>query len=462
MDALEEIAAAVLYEGYVLWPYRRSARKNQQRWTFGGVYPRSFVESARSGDAWRVQTQCLVLGDDPGIDVELRCLHIVDRRVARVSETGELEFVDELQVGSQRILAWDEAVERRWRVGGLGLLARGEGSVRAEDRAAGGDAAGRAASGVANQGSTFTESLRIAAGEERETVDGGVIVRSWEALTGSCEVSIQHVGHGTRRLSVNLENTVGWAGGDRAAAQRRSFISAHFVLRVRDGAFVSLTDPPAELESQVAACQNLGLWPVLVGEEGEQSTLLVSPIILYDYPKIAPESPGLLFDSGEIDQLLILNTLTLTEAEKAEVRATDPKAREILDRAESLTAQDLSRLHGAIRDFRVLRPQDPLVEIFDTDTRLLQLERPTPHSVMVAGTEIAPGSQVRLRPHHGADVFDLALDGRQATVESIEQDYDDRVHLAVTLADDPGRDLGMDRMPGHRFFFSPDEVEPIA
>ena len=65
MHALEQIAAAVLYEGYVLWPYRRSARKNQQRWTFGGVYPRGFVDGTRSGDAWRVQTQCLVVGDAP-------------------------------------------------------------------------------------------------------------------------------------------------------------------------------------------------------------------------------------------------------------------------------------------------------------------------------------------------------------------------------------------------------------
>src|SRR2546421_5895795 len=81
MDALEQIAAAVLYEGYVLWPYRRSARKNQQRWTFGGVYPRGFVESAAGGDAWRVQTQCLVTGSEPRVQVELRFLQVVSRHV---------------------------------------------------------------------------------------------------------------------------------------------------------------------------------------------------------------------------------------------------------------------------------------------------------------------------------------------------------------------------------------------
>jgi len=275
-------------------------------------------------------------------------------------------------------------------------------------------------------------------------------------------MSIDPLGTGVRRVTAGLENPSAFADSDRSQAQRHSFISAHFVLRVRDGAFVSVTDPPIDYQAQAAACHNVGLWPVLVGAEGDRSTLLASPIILYDYPQIAPESPGLLFDSGEIDQLLILNTLTLTDAEKAEVRATDPKAREILDRAESLTAQDLSNLHGAIRDFRVLRSEHPLPSMqFDSEGDLLQLERPTPRSVTVDGSEISAGSTVRLRPRKNADVFDLALAGKVATVESIEQDYDERIHLAVTLEDDPGRDLGMDRMPGHRFFFAPDEVEPI-
>jgi len=215
-----------------------------------------------------------------------------------------------------------------------------------------------------------------------------------------------------RRVTVALENTSAFTSTDRTEAQRRSFISAHFVLHVRDGAFISLTDPPAEHQAEAAECSNnVGLWPILVGAEGDQSTLLASPIILSDYPQIAPESPGLLFDCGEIDQLLILNTLTLTDAEKAEVRATDPKAREILDRAESLTAQDLSRLHGTMRDFRVLRSDDasilrlpegrdadtsasPPLMHFDDDGRLLQLERPSPRSVIVGALSLLDGKRV--------------------------------------------------------------------
>jgi hypothetical protein len=116
-----------------------------------------------------------------------------------------------------------------------------------------------------------------------------------------------------------------------------------------------MTDPPGDLQRLAQGCENKKTWPVLVGEEGAQNMLLSSPIILSDHPQIAPESPGDLFDGGEIDQLLILNILTLTDEEKAEMRASDPRAREILDRCESLSQEQLMNLHGAIREFRVLR-----------------------------------------------------------------------------------------------------------
>ena len=143
------------------------------------------------------------------------------------------------------------------------------------------------------------------------------------------------------------------------------------------------------------------------------------------------------------------------------MRATDPRAREILDRAESLSAEDLGRLHGAIRELHVLSSSHEDARLTQADYRLAQLEHPTPAFVVINGAEVREGSNVRLYPRGRADVFDLALNGKLATVEAIEQDFDDRIHLAVTLADDPGRDLGMARMPGHRFFFSPDEVEPV-
>jgi hypothetical protein len=89
-------------------------------------------------------------------------------------------------------------------------------------------------------------------------------------------------------------------------------------------------------------------------------------------------------------------------------------------------------------------------------------ERMPLEQVEVGGARIKTGMRVRLRPRAGGDIFDLALAGQIAIIESIEQDYEDKVHLAVVLEDDPGQDLGMLRQPGHRFFFSPEEVEPLS
>jgi hypothetical protein len=88
-------------------------------------------------------------------------------------------------------------------------------------------------------------------------------------------------------------------------------------------------------------------------------------------------------------------------------------------------------------------------------------EKPALESVLVEGVELKKGSRVLLWPHPGKDIMDLALAGKAAFIEDIEQDYEDKIYIAVTLEDDPGRDLGTERFLGHRFFFSPEEVEPL-
>jgi hypothetical protein len=186
-----------------------------------------------------------------------------------------------------------------------------------------------------------------------EEVPGGAVERSWRRLRGEVTLAQVLVRDGLHRVTVRVRNTTPWQGYDREDALRQTFCSTHAVLDARGGDFVSLTDPPDELAELAGGCRNVGTWPVLVGEEDDRSTLLCSPIILSDYPEIAPESPGDLFDGGEIDQLLILNILSLTDAEKAEMRASDPRAREILDRTEALSPQELMNLHGAIREWQV-------------------------------------------------------------------------------------------------------------
>jgi hypothetical protein len=334
-DPVRAIADAVLYEGYVLWPYRRSALKNQRRWTFGGVYPRSH-SAAHPDDPWTMRTQCLLEGGpDATVEVRVRFLHVVTRRVGRALGDG-LDLVDELEVAGERHLAWDEAAERE-----LDLGAAAVGSVGVCGR--------RAAIDVAC--GSDREELRDAGGAR-----AGALIRSWHALDGAVEVAAERLDAALWRVSVTISNTTPWDGDDREAALARTFCSTHTVLRAgAGGAFVSLTDPPEPLRAAAEACENAGTWPVLVGPPGARDTLLSSPIILEDHPRIAPESPGDLFDGGEIDQMLVLNILSLTDEEKAEMRATDPRAREILERTEALTPDELMRLHGTIRDWQVIR-----------------------------------------------------------------------------------------------------------
>jgi hypothetical protein len=453
-DPVEKIAAAVLYEGYVLWPYRRSAQKNQRRWTFGGIYPRAYSEAEGGNDPWLMQTQCLVVGERPTVEVRVRFLHVVERKVAklmgagtvgrggsrtaptRASGAGErLEFVDELRVGGDRYLAWEEAAEREVVVPGLGL---------------------------AELQTPMRTPISVPAGIEEEPLAGdggeivGALVRSWNSMEGTVEVEAEPVREGLFRLTARVMNTAPWCGKDRQETLGQTLVSTHTILKVEGGEFVSLMDPPEDLKRLAQVCENVKTWPVLAGEEGDKHIILSSPIILYDYPQIAPESPGDLFDGGEIDQLLTLSILSLTDEEKEEARATDPRAREILDRSESLTEEDLMGLHGAVRGFQILRGGEQ-IDPFEVEG----LERPAPSNVTVGGVEVRSGSRVRLWPQAGRDIFDIALSGKVAIVEKIEQDFEDRVLLAVSVEDDPGREMVDMPVLGHRFFFSPEEVEPL-
>ena len=176
--------------------------------------------------------------------------------------------------------------------------------------------------------------------------------------------------------------------------------------------------------------------------------MVSSPIILYDYPKIAPESPGDLFDSAEIDEILTLRIMTMTDEEKREMRGVDEQARRILERTEALPSGDLLRMHGVMRE---TNPADE--SFFNPATRL--------QTVSIKGVSLHEGDRVRVRPKSRADIMDMAVAGRIAVIESIEEDAEHKAHLALVLEDDPGKDLGMLRQPGHRFFYGTDEVEPL-
>ena len=310
-EEVRRIADAVLYEGYLLWPYRRTALKNQQRFTFGGAYPPNWEDRSS------LQAQVLLeSAGQPDVDVRVRFLHVVHRQVLRKPSGGGDPFpVDELESGGERWVTWDEAIEREVSPG----------------------------------------PIQVPAGEELEHIPGGLIRRSWRALSGEVSLTRETIWGGLSRVTVRVSNASPWSGSAREDALRQTLCSTHAILGAGPGSWVSPTDPPAHLAAAAGACANEGLWPVLVGEPGQRSTMLASPIILPDHPEIAPESPGDLFDSGEIDQMLVLNILAMTEQERRDMRDADPRARAILDRTEALGPEEMMRLSGAIRDFGLAR-----------------------------------------------------------------------------------------------------------
>ena len=341
-SVVDRIVAATLYEGYILYPYRPTSVKNQVRWTFGGVFPAVYADAAGGTERSAVKTECLLRGDvDSLITVAARFLHPVTRTVLQLgdpaTDPGEDAIaaarpVPALVVGGRRHVSWDEATERSI---GAGTFSAGEllGGLRAV-------------------------TIAFAAGEQRELVrdDGGIAVgairRRWKPLRVTVEVGAERCAESLCRVRVRIINRSDAAALDRDAALPHALVSTHAVLSVAGGTWLSLADPPEDAKDAAARCANDGLWPALVGDGGVDDTVLASPIILEDHPRVAPESAGDLFDSTEIDEILSLRVLTLTDDEKDEMRAADARARALLERTESLTEEQFRRMHGTIRELR--------------------------------------------------------------------------------------------------------------
>ena len=437
LTAVRSIANAVLYEGYILYPYRASSRKNQSRWQWGVVMAPGYA-AADPSESSSTQAECVLEHTgQPVVRVILRFLQ-VQRRTTEGS--GQ---------------SWDEAVEREIEVTAEGAALLGEG---------------------------VTEEFAIGGGEEREPLDepGGpdgagprYEVRRREPLAGLVSVRAIPV-HGpwrAVRLQVRVENrtVVSPVPPCRDDALPSALIAAHTIISVSGGEFISMTDPPIWARPAVGECQNQGGWPVLADPGGGRQVVLSSPIILYDHPELAPESPGELYDGTEIDEILTLRTLALSDAEKAEARATDPRAAALLDRVESMDAESMARLHGTIRSPRPAPagppgPGDagqlggePSAPWWDPDAD--GSVSPDTDTVTIGGQQIGRGSRVRLQPGaRRADAQDMFLVGRPAEVQAVLYDVDDKPYLAVSLADQPDEDI---RIAHGRFlYFSTDEVAP--
>jgi hydrogenase maturation protease len=341
LTAADRIAKAVLYEGYMLYPYRPSAVKNQQRFNFGVVYPQAFSERQKGTDPWTMQSECLVLGSAGSVlEVRVRFLQLVDRSIEERAEGG-FRAVKALDVGERSWYSWQEAVEH-------------EVSVVATDL----ESLSR---------SPVSWPVQLSSGAETEPIQdkrgevAGRIVRTQYAINASVQVAAHGVAEQVYKIDVRIGNTseLGVNAANREFALMRALVSTHFVLGVGNGEFVSLLDPPETLRGAAEDCHNQGVFPVLVGEEGQRDTMLASHIILYDFPQIAAESAGDLFDGTEIDEILSLRIMTMTDEEKREMRDSDERARKILERTENLPAEQFMKLHGAVRGLRHVNGEMP-------------------------------------------------------------------------------------------------------
>ena len=342
---LRAVADAVLYEGFLLYPYSKSALKNQMPFQFGVVMPDGYGDSSEPPSMRSQFVFCLGSTSGARIEGMLRFLRIAEDPVEE-----EVPF---------------------------------------------------AFSPDAPFGFCFTT----------------------HALRGEINVGIEQNGDVATITLEILNHTSAAADASRNEALRSAFVSAHVVLETEHGAFASAIDPPDIAARATARCFNDRLYPILTGDRasGVQTSkaLLLSPIILDDFPRIAAASRTQTFDGTEIDELLMLSVASLTDEEKRDARAAHPYVESIVERAEALDPQTLQTLHGEIRK----------------------------------------GTRVRVEPKRRADTWDDLVRGMTARVNSIQTDFEGNHYVGVVFDADPASE--MHEWYGRSFFYGTDEVEPL-
>ena len=258
----------------------------------------------------------------------------------------------------------------------------------------------------------------------------------FDDLEGFAELIMDRLPDGRGRVTLQVENTTPLseeeATGDRKDALLKSMLSTHLLLRVENDKFVS---PLERGDDGVAGCCQVNTWPVLA-TPGDDA-LLGPTIMLPEHPEIAPESVNDFFDGTEIEEALVLHIQALSDQEREEIAAQDPKVREMLARADATTPQQLMDLHGRVR------LEDP----------------PGEREVTFEGVTYKRGQKVILHPPLDADVYDKMLDGRTATIHRLFMRVDERLHLGVTIDDDPMQEILGES--GRFLFFFSEEVEVV-
>ncbi len=402
-SGVDELISTLLYEGYALYPYTPGASKNSTPTPFGIVYPPTYAESQPAAFSM-LRLECVLQG---GPDAKV---------------TGSVRF---LQAAGER----HKGVERRLDPGSPTLAELAREPVDLEFEYEPEDA------------------------EEAPPLKGRVRMRA--ELLGPELARV--------KICVHNDSVVGPTAEDeptRAEALRRSLLSVHPMLEVEGARFASPLERDGDAGEAVEACECVNTFPVLVGE-GDVA-VLGATIMLPDHPELAPESLGNLFDNTEIEEALLLHVQVLTDDERKGIEEhQDPAVREMLERADKVTNDEMLELHGE------LTFSEPADDAQGERTNGTQLKPPAgiddipgEHELDLGARRVKLGDKVVLRPGTEGDVYDKMLHGRTATIERIYKGYDDRVYLGVTVDDDPGQDLLRDT--GRYLFFFADEIEVPA
>ncbi len=402
-QGVESLVSSLLYEGYALYPYTPGATKNATPTPFGIVYPPAYAETQPAAHS-HARLECVLR---PGHEATL---------------TATVRF---LQAAGER----HQGLERRLELDPVGL----------------------------------EELLSAEAGPLRE-FSFDPEERGGPVISGRVRIRAERVGADLARVKLCVHNSTGIDVSPeptRAEALRHSLLSVHPLLEADGGSFVSPLERDGALGAAVSGCDPLNTFPVLVGD-GDRA-VLGAAIALPEHPELAPESLGNLFDNTEIEEALLLHVQALSEGEREAISGQDPAVREMIERADSVSNDEMLDLHGRLTFTEPEQDSEPIERPESNAHRQpppgigeIQGEARTE----IAGAAVRRGDKVVLRPGTERDVFDKILNGRRATIERIYRGYDDRVYLGVTVDDDPGQDLL--RETGRYLFFFGDEVEVEA
>jgi len=283
-------------------------------------------------------------------------------------------------------------------------------------------------------------------------LEKGIVGEGGIELVVGVSLTTRPLRDGSFEVTVRVENRTECPSGlDRAKALTYSLLSTHPIVRVSGGRFIS----PLERMSTSS-----NTYPVLATSTDD--AVIGATIVLPDHPQIAPESRGGLFDSTEIEEALLLHVQVLTDDERADIEAQgDPTLLEMIHRASAATSEDIMALHGrvTIRDPKPETFRDPQTDAPPTEPPGLEDPRAGQDEAVIDGKTFRRGGKVIIRPKPDADLHARMLDGRTATIERIFTDYDGKMHLGVTVDDDPGQEL-MRETGRYLFFFAP-EVEVV-